>query len=216
MHAFCLVALLAGCGNNSTTYTVGGHTLTVAAQAYTIASAEPFFCDTLDFRGQFGVYLTDFDLCGMVRQHKNATTIFHEQDETNLRLVFPSTLVKVAQCTMGATSNLCNTDTTKTCNTVNDCPRVPTFHVGATDCSTMHGPQAVAWFAHDSGAHGQGSGVPPYDFIAQADGGTITVTSFDQNSGAVQGSFDLTFGADHIAGGFNAVNCAGLDSTFGR
>jgi hypothetical protein len=90
-------------------------------------------------------------------------------------------------------------------------PPTTTFQVKPTTiCTENHnGAEAVALFAHNTGSAAK------YDVLAEADSGTITVNYFAPPSNAT-GTFDLTFGGDHITGAFNANYCKNLVSGLGQ
>src|SRR5579883_133761 len=192
MRAFYSIGLalfLAGCGGGSSSYTVQGQTLNVVETDFAPSGPGSGFCGSLDIRGQFEVLMTDFTACSLIHAHQPDTMVFHGRPETNLRLIFPSTLTKV--------------------------PAVNTFVVGKADCAlgtSANGTQAVAIFSADSGQKRTGSSTTPsYDLLnAIADSGTITVTGYSMSAGTLDGSFDVTFGSDHLSGPFHALVCNGL------
>jgi hypothetical protein len=152
------------------------------------------FCGTLA-NGQYMVVLTDFSLCDQLHGDASSRYVFHTMDETNLRLVFPSTLCK----TYNPNAPACASPPQMKAP-------VNSFTVGKTTCSdTPSGVfQAAAFFAHNT------AGAADYDVNALADSGTITVTYPDQGANELKGTFDLTFGADHITGSYDALYCRGV------
>lgn len=153
---------------------VGGKSLSVQDSTYSVAD---YYCGTLA-NGQYIVLLTDFLLCDAVHQNLTNREIFHGSiEETNLRLIFPSTLKKN--------------------------PAINTFKVGQSNCidTNTEGTQAIAYFSHN------GEAQATYDLNLMADSGTISVTYRDANVSELVGSFDLMFGADHAKGDFKALFC---------
>ena len=136
----------------------------------------------LDNRGQIEVILSDFALCGSLTAHSMNATVFHSSEETNLRLIFPSTLLKV--------------------------PPTNSFKVlSSHGCQDNHnGPEAVAFFSHNP------AGANTYDVNLEADSGTITVQYFAGTADAIgtfdltfagqrlTGSFDALYCKNLVAG----------------
>ncbi len=110
----------------------------------------------------------------------------HTVEELNLRLIFPSTLTVV--------------------------PKVNTFKVGTTDCSgnAAPGTQATVYFSHNT------AGNTSYDLNLQASSGTVSVTDYNKTAGALQGSYDVTIGSDHLVGTFDAKLCGGVVPGVGK
>jgi hypothetical protein len=83
------------------------------------------------------------------------------------------------------------------------------FKVGTSNCkdTTAPGTEAVAWFSHNDPDTGR------YDLDAQADSGTITITSTPEQikqSNTMKGTFDLSFGGAKVSGPFDAAFCSGI------
>ena len=145
-----------------------------------------YFCEPLA-NGQYLVVLSDFALCAQVRGGMNSRQIFHTTTETNLRLVFPSkNLTKI--------------------------PVANRFTVGTSDCKTNTAPgtQALATFSHAT------TGNADYDLDVPASSGTITLLYPDAGATQIKGSYDLTFGGDHVSGSFVANRCDGIATGFGN
>ena len=175
-----------GCGDNVTAYSVQGKTLTVMEQTYGLSGpggAPVLYCQPLDQRGQYQVFIADVGLCSQFKNKTTNTTVFHSSDETNMRLIFPSSFIKNPNGTF----------------------KPNPFAVGKTGLckQNVSGGSAVAVFAHNTA----GQGI--YDVQIEADTGTITVTDFSSIMSNIKGTFDLTFGADHITGVFDAFPCTG-------
>lgn len=190
-------ATLAACGNSAKTVTVKGKTLTVLEAAYgtsgspsSSAGLTPF-CQPLA-AGQFEVIITDFVMCEQTKQKPTPVdnrTLFHSTESASLRMIFPSALKK-------------NSDGSFMTNT---------FQVGSQTtsfCRNQSGGTAAAFFAHNS------AGQSSFDVNEEANGGSISVTSYTMGA-AMQGTFDLTFGSDHVTGSFDALYCSGLTAAYG-
>jgi len=178
---FLLCVGLSACGPSKPQFTVSGHTLNVAEQNYGKAD---YFCQSLA-NGEFMVLLTDFSVCSQIHSDAGAANNkpFHAVDETNLRIIFPSTLLKV--------------------------PPANTFTVAQVpgDCSlNPNGAEAVAFFSHNDPTSMK------YDVNTSANAGSVTVNynDYNQTAGELKGNFDLTFGSDHVTGSFDALNCNGV------
>ena len=185
-----LAVAAAGCGPDFPTYTVQGQKLIQMEANYsTWTGAAPSYCGTLDNRGQFEVVLSDSAICGQVHAKANNRTVFHSSAETNMRLVFPTFLMKNADGSF----------------------KTNKFTVGTTDCKTTNpsGATAVAYFSHNA------TGSSTYDLNVQADSGSVSVTAYDGQS-SLKGTFDLMFAGEHVTGAFDTVFCMGLDPSYGQ
>jgi hypothetical protein len=191
--ALAALAALSACGSSTSAITVAGKSLSVVEVSYgksgtpADSAMQIPFCSPL-VNSQFEVIFTDFPLCQQTRMKVGNTTLFHSSDEANMRLIFPTMLLK-------------NTDGSFKTNT---------FNVGSTTgCTKLSGQPATAFFAHAT------KGVAAYDVNLEASAGSISVTAYDGQSD-LQGTYDLTFGNDRVTGSFEATYCSGLAAQYGQ
>ncbi|MSP60569.1 MAG: hypothetical protein EXR72_09565 [Myxococcales bacterium] len=179
-----VAATAAGCGEKPPELTVMGQSLILKETDY---GRGDYFCPNLA-NGQFEVILSDYDVCSKLHEFnlpmevgKANKAAFHNSDNTNMRIIFPSALLVTSR----------------------------KWVVGRNDCvsNAAPGTEASVFFSHNVGMNHKYD----LNVSADSGTITVTSTEkSEKDNNEVTGTYDIIIAGTHLSGAFKALYCSGV------